>query len=120
MFAVEGNKEFYYLSKYPVRLCRDYMKHFNIYDRFLYTWEEREGYYLMTFTEHTRPGYTLVGRRKPVFRVTFEDFGDQTGIRVQYLNLVCWAEIWVTPCISLWDIDKFWEKKLDAKRVKLR
>lgn len=45
----EENMEFYYLSKHPIRLCMDYMKHFNIYDPFLYTWEERGDYFLITF-----------------------------------------------------------------------
>ena len=35
--------EYYYLSKYPIRLCNDYIKHSNVYDRFIYTWEEEEG-----------------------------------------------------------------------------
>lgn len=38
----EGERmELYYLPKYPIRLCRDYMTHFNIYNIFVYVWEER-------------------------------------------------------------------------------
>ena len=35
--------EYYYLSKYPIKLCNDYIKHSKVYDWFIYTWEEEEG-----------------------------------------------------------------------------
>ena len=46
--------------------------------------------------------------------MVFEDFGDQTGIRVQNIN-----PNWIvkTPTVSIKEIDRFWEK-LDAKRIK--
>ena len=41
--------ESYYLSKHPIKVCRDYMRHSNIYDLYIYTWEEKENYFLITF-----------------------------------------------------------------------
>ena len=110
-----GDMEFYYLSKYPIRLCREYMTHFNIYDRFEYTWEGKGDCYLITFKEFRNSMLSLSGVRRPIFKVVFEDFGDQTGIRVQNIN-----PNWIvkTPTVSIKEIDKFWEKKLDAKRIK--
>lgn len=107
--------EYYYLSKYPIRLCNDYIKHSNVYDWFIYTWEEKEGYYLITFKEFKRSIRSLNSVPKPIFKVIFEDLGDQTGIRVQYMNpgLIKFL-LWIPER----DIDRFWEKKLDAKRIK--
>lgn len=107
--------EFYYLSKYPIRLCREYMTHFNIYDRFIYTWEERGDYYLITFKEIRNSMCSLSGVRRPIFKVVFEDLGDQTGIRAQFINPGLIIKI---PLVPTTDIDKFWETKLDAKRIK--
>lgn len=109
--------EYYYLSKYPIRLCRDYMKHSNVYDRFIYTWEEREDYYLITFKEYRNRMRSLANARKPMFKVMFADFGDQTGIRVQFINPGLIIKL---PSVCTTDIDKFWETKLDAKRIKQR
>lgn len=108
--------ESYYLSKYPIGSCRDYMTHFNIYDIFIYVWEEREGYYLITFKDYSDIGYSMFGASRPVFKVVFEDFGDQTGIRTQFMN----PWILKKPWIPQRDIDRFWEIKLDAKRIKRR
>lgn len=107
--------EFYYLSKHPIKLCREYMKHSNVYDRFIYTWEEKESYYLITFKEFRNSIFSLSSARKPMFKVVFEDFGDKTGIRVQFIST---GLIIKTPSVTTIDIDKFWEKKLDAKRIK--
>ena len=109
--------EFFYLSKYPIRLCREYMTHFNVYDRFEYIWEEREDYYLITFKEYRNSIRSLYNARKPIFIVVFEDYGDQTGIWVKNIN-----PDWLTklPTVSTVDIDRFWETKLDAKRIKQR
>lgn len=109
--------EFYYLSKYSIKLCRDYMKHSNVYDRFIYTWEEREAYYLITFKEYksSTSFSSLANARKPIFKVVFEDFVDQTGIKVQFINPGLIIKL---PSVSTTDIDKFWETKLDAKRIK--
>ena len=109
--------ELYYLSKYPIRLCREYMTHFNIYDNFVYAWEEREDYYLITFKEYRNSIFSLATARKPIFKVVFEDFGEQTGIRTRFMNPGLIIEL---PEIPIKDIDCFWETKLDAKRIKQR
>lgn len=109
--------ELYYLSKYPIRLCREYMTHFNIYDNFVYVWEEREDYYLITFKEYRNSIFSLANARKPIFKVVFEDFGDQTGIRTWFINP---GLIIKFPEVSEKDMDRFWETKLDAKRIKQR
>lgn len=107
--------EFYYLSKYPIKLCKEYMTHFNIYDRFIYTWEEREDYYLITFKEIRNSGLSLACAHKPTFKVVFEDFVNQTGIKVQFISNGLLVK--TLPMHSR-EIDKFWETKLDAKRIK--
>ena len=109
--------ELYYLSKYPIRLCREYMTHFNVYDRFEYIWEERGDYYLITFKEFRNSIRSLSNARKPIFKVVFEDFGEQTGIRTRFMNPGLIIEL---PEIPIKDIDCFWETKLDAKRIKQR
>lgn len=48
---------------------------------------KREGYYLITFKDYSDIGYSMFGAPRPVFKVVFEDFGDQTGIRTQFMNL---------------------------------
>ena len=108
------NMEFYYLSKYPIRLCRDYIKHSNIYDRFIYTWEERDDRFLITFKEYRNSTFSMSNARKPVFKVMFEDLGEQTGVRVQFMNPGLFIK---TPSVNTIDIDKFWENKLDAERI---
>lgn len=106
--------EFYYLSKYPIRLCRDYIRHSNIYDRFIYTWEERDGCYLITFKEYRNSTFSMSNARKPVFKVIFEDLGEQTGVRVQFMNPGLFIK---TPSVNTIDIDRFWENKLDAEKM---
>lgn len=106
--------EYYYLSKYPIRLCNDYIKHSNVYDRFIYTWEEEEGYYLITFKDYRNSIRSLNNSPKPTFKVIFRDLGNQTGIEVQFLR----SRFIKTPFVATKDIDKFWEIKLDAKRIK--
>ena len=91
---------FYYLSKYPIRLCRDYIRHSNIYDRFIYTWEEREGCYLITFKEYRNSTFSMSNARKPV--------------RVQFMNPGLFIR---TPSVNTIDIDRFWENKLDAEKM---
>lgn len=117
--------EFYYLSKHPIKVCRDYIRHSNIYDEYIYTWEERGDYFLITFEgysygiywagERYRSGSPWAGNMpRQIFRVEFEDLGGQTGIRVQFENPTLFHK---SPMII---IDRFWERKLDAKRIKLR
>lgn len=118
--------ESYYLSKHPIKVCRDYMRHSNIYDLYIYTWEEKENYFLITFEgdsygmywagERYRSGSPWVGKMMPrqIFRVEFEDLGGQTGIRVQFINPTLFQKS------SLIEIDGFWGRKLDAKKIKLR
>lgn len=111
------NMELYYLSKYPIRLCREYMTNFNVYDQFEYIWEEREDYYIIIFKEYRNTIRSLANARKPIFKVVFEDFGDQTGIRTQLMNP---GLITKGPSAPVKNIDRFWETKLDAKRIKQR
>lgn len=48
------------------------------------------------------------------FEVEFVDLGEQTGIRVQFIStFLC-----KTPQMQPWLFDRFWERKLDAKRIK--
>lgn len=130
VFGIGGSEEdmeFYYLSEHPVKVCRDYMKHFNIYDCFLYTWEERGDYFLITFKgrsygiywtgDRYRNGHPWVGNMpRQSFRVEFKDLGEKTGIRVQFISTF----LSKTPQMQPWLFDRFWERKLDAKRIKLR
>lgn len=51
------------------------MTHFNIYDNFVYVWEEREDYYLITFKEYSDIGYSMFGAPRPIFKVVFEEKG---------------------------------------------
>ena len=116
--------ESYYLSKYPIRLCRDYIRHSNIYDEFIYTWEEKENYFLITFKgrsyglywtgEIYSNGSLWTGNMpRQSFRVEFVDLGEQTGIRVQFIST------WLSKNPSIYT-DRFWERKLGAKRIKQR
>lgn len=59
---------------------------------------------------------SLSNVRKPIFKVVFEDFGDQTGIRTQFMNPGLITKL---PDVSVKDIDRFWEIKLDAERIRL-
>lgn len=111
------NMEFYYLSKYPIRLCREYMTHFNVYDRFEYIWEDRGEYCLITFKEYRYSIFSLANARKQIFKVVFEDFGDQTGIKTWFINPGLIIKL---PNVCERDLDRFWETKLDAKRIKQR
>ena len=119
--------EFYYLSKHPIKVCRDYIRHSNIYDEYIYTWEERGDYFLITFEgrsygahwdgERYRNGHLWVGNMpRQSFQVEFEDLGGQTGIRVQFISTF----LSKNPQMQPWLFDRFWERKLDAKRIKLR
>lgn len=111
--------EFYYVSKYPIKLCKDYMKHSNAFDCFIYTWEEKEDYYIITFKEYksSTAFFSLANTRKPMFKVIFEELGDQTGVKVEFINPGLIIKL---PSVTDKEIDKFWEKKLDAKRIKLK
>ena len=77
---IEQYFQYYYITNYSLELCLEYMKHDNIYDIFSYKWEEREDYYLITFIEYKRSMLSLATSPKPVFKVTFKDLGNQTGI----------------------------------------
>lgn len=80
-----------YITDYALNLCLEYMKHDNIYDRFIYVWEEGEGYYLITFKEYKSIMSTLslANAPKPTFKVVFENMGEQTGIAVQFIKGFC-------------------------------
>lgn len=99
-----------YVASYPLHLCLEYMKHKNIHDKFTYSWEEKDGYYLITFQEYRNSMKSLAYAPKPAFRVTFEDLGDTTGILVEFLK----DFLQPVPFVYTKDIDEFWKKKLDA------
>jgi hypothetical protein len=105
--------QYYYITKYPLDLCLEYMKHDNIYDRFSYKWEEEGNYYLITFIEYKNSILSLGTSPKPTFKVIFEDLENQTGINVQLLKNI----LQPIPFVYTKDIDLFWEKKLEAKRI---
>lgn len=102
---------FYYVTNYPLHLCLEYMKHENVYDKFSYGWEEKGDYYLITFNEYKNSILSLAAAPKPTFKVTFEDLGNETGIRVQFLSTVFQP----VPFVYTKDINAFWEKKLEAR-----
>lgn len=101
---------FYYITKYPLNLCLDYMKHRNINDTFVYSWEEKGDYYLITFKEYNGI-LSLANAPKPTFKVVFEDLGNETGIHVQFLSDIFQP----VPSVYTKNIHEFWEKKLEAK-----
>ena len=106
--------ELHYITNYSLDLCLEYMKHDNIYDKFEYAWEEKGDYYLITFTEYKNSMLSLATSPKPTFKVTFENMGNQTGISVQFIT----GFLLPVSFVYTKDIDTFWEKKLDAKKVK--
>lgn len=113
MGRMESKLHYHYIANYPLDLCLEYMKHNNIYDRFEYEWEERGGYYLITFKEYKSSMLSLANAPKPTFKVTFENMGNQTGISVQFIK----GSLQPVPFVYTRDINIFWEKKLDAETV---
>lgn len=105
---------FYYVSDYPISLCLEYMKHSNIYDRFSYKWEENNGYYFITFIEYKNSMRSLATSPKSKFIVIFNELGEQTSINVSFINTI----LQPVPFIATNEIDTFWERKLNAKRIK--
>lgn len=106
--------KFYYVTDYDLDLCLEYMKHDNIYDRFIYEWEEKEDYCLITFKEYKNSIMSLATSPKPMFKVTFENVENQTGIMVEFVE----GFLQRLPFVSTKDVDVFWEKKLNAKKVR--
>lgn len=106
--------DFYYITDYSLALCLEYMKHDNIYDVFSYIWEEKEDYYLITFMEYKNSIFSLATSPKPTFKVKFEDLKDCTRIGVWFIKSLFQP----IPFVSTKDIDMFWGKKLEAKRIK--
>lgn len=90
------------------------MKHDNIYDKFKYVWEKKEDYYLITFKEYKNSILSLAAAPKPTFKVMFENMGNQTGISVQFIR----GPLQPVPFVYKKDIDTFFEKKLDAIKIK--
>lgn len=90
----------------------------------IYTWEEKENYFLITFEgesygmrwagDRYRDGFLWAGNvPRQSFKVEFVDLGERTGIRVQFIGT------WLSKEPSIYT-DRFWERKLDAKRIKTR
>lgn len=111
---LERINSFYYVSDYPISLCLEYMKHCNIYDRFSYKWEENNGYYFITFIEYKNSMRSLATSPKSKFIVIFNELGEQTSINVSFINTI----LQPVPFIATNEIDTFWERKLNAKRIK--
>lgn len=105
--------EFYYESHYAIDLCREYIKHDNVYDKFSYTWEENEDHFLITFLEFKNSIRSLQNSPKPTFKVVFEDLGTKTGIHVEFIK----AFLQPTPFVYTKEIDEFWKRKLDAEKI---
>ncbi|MDE7367728.1 MAG: hypothetical protein K2N24_10265 [Lachnospiraceae bacterium] len=106
--------QFYYVTNYSIPLCLDYMKHENVQDRFVYQWEEKEDYFLITFLEYKNDIKSLATSPKPTFKVVFEELENQVGINVQFLS----GTLQPVPFVYTKEVDMFWEKKLDAKKVR--
>ena len=100
----------YYETNYSIEFCRDYMKHDNVNDVFLYKWEEKENHYIITFTEYKNSILSLANAPKPVFKVSFEDLETKTGIKVEFIK----DFLQPVPFVYIKDIDKFWKEKLNA------
>lgn len=113
---MESELHYHYITNYSLDLCLEYMKHDNIYDKFEYVWEERGDYYLITFKEYKNGMLSLANAPKPTFKVTFENMGNQTGISVQFIKGNGFLQ--QVPSVRTKDIDTFWEKKLDAEKIK--
>lgn len=105
--------QFYYVTQHSLNLCLEFMNHDNIYDWFLYDWEEKEGRYFITFNEYKSSILSLATSPKPTFEVIFKDLGEGTEIEVCFLSSI----LQPVPFVRTKDIDLFWEKKLHAKRV---
>lgn len=102
-----SNQLYYnYTTEYPLNLCMEYMQHDNIFDWFIYTWEEKEGRFFITFREYKNSMHSLFNAPKPTFEVTFTDLENSTGIEVQFVQ----KNFWPWPFVSTKDIDMFWQK----------
>lgn len=75
--------------------------------------EKRGEDYFITFMEYKSSMRSLANAPKPTFKVTFENMGNQTGITVQFVKGV----LQPSPFVSGKNVDMFWEKKLDAKKL---
>lgn len=64
--------------------------------------------------EYKHDIWSLSTSPKPVFKVVFEELANQTGINVQFLS----GFLRPGPFVYTKDVDMFWEKKLDAKKVR--
>lgn len=104
----------YYESDYSINLCKDYMKHSNVNDVFLYNWEEKEDHFLITFTEYKKGILSLANAPKPCFKVMFEDLDIKTGIKVEFIE----DFLQPVPFVYTKDIDEFWKEKLNAVKQK--
>jgi len=103
--------EFYYVTKYPIQNCIQYLYNKNVYDVFEYKFEEGEGGYYLTFIEYRNSLRSLHNCTKPCFNVMFYERGYETLIKISFVErgLLPW------PNLYLKKLDEFWEKKLDAK-----
>lgn len=103
--------EFYYVTKYPIQNCIQYLYNKNVNDVFEYQFEEVEGGYYLTFVEYRNSLRSLQNCIKPCFNVMFYEQGNETLIKVIFVesSFVLW------PNLYLKKMDEFWDKKLDAK-----
>lgn len=103
--------EFHYVSHYSLSSCLDYMKHSNVYDVFEYNWEEDKGNYLLTLKKvKCQATYITPNMPKPMYAVTFEEV--EVGTKI---NLYRLSSDFMNYSES--QLDLFWEKKLEAKKL---
>lgn len=111
---LDDTNSFYYVTEYPLDLCLQYMQNDNVYDIFSYTWEKRDCFYLLTFVQYKNSIRQLSTMYEPSFVVQFENVGEKTYVDVSYVSKIMQP----FPVVHVDKIDAFWEKKLNAKRVK--
>ncbi len=111
---LDNINSFYYVTEYPLDLCLQYMQNDNVYDVFSYTWEKREGFYLLTFVQYKNSFRQLSSLFAPSFIVQFENVEEKIGVNVSYVSNIMQP----FPMVDVYNIDAFWEKKLNAKRIK--
>ncbi len=105
-----------YFTEKSLKICLDYMKHDNVYDRFIYEWKEEKGKYLIKFVEYKNSVLSLATSPKPIFEVVFKEIESGTLINVHFLKNF----IQPVPFVYTKDIDLFWKNKLDAVKMDLK
>lgn len=105
--------EFHYMTDYSKELCLEYMQHDNVNDYFSYSWEEKDGKFLITFNDYKSSILSLKNSPKPTFEVEFEEVEGCTSIKVTFLA----NGMLSLPFVYTKDVDLFWKRKLNATGV---